>query len=201
MRIGIDIDDTTVVTVNGMIKYADIFDTQILGRNGINGNFGLINNRYYLQSLYGWTDEEKHDFFARYYEAVLKECSPMVNAPEVIRKLKDTGNEIYFITARLISVDGCDTETITKNTLDSNNIPYDYLIINASDKLRYCIENKIDIFIEDSFETCKTLEEKGIKTYLMTTKMNEEIDTGKIERIFSWDELYEKITKYITSIK
>ena len=64
MRIGIDIDDTTVVTVNGMIKYADIFDTQILGRNGINGNFGLINNRYYLQSLYGWTDEEKHDFFA-----------------------------------------------------------------------------------------------------------------------------------------
>ena len=125
----------------------------------------------------------------------------MVNAPEVIRKLKDTGHEIYFITARLTSVNGCDTETITKNTLNNNDIPYDCLIINASDKLKYCVENKIDIFIEDSFETCKTLEENGIKTYLMTTKMNEAIDTGNIERVFSWDELYEKIRNYIASFK
>lgn len=48
MRIGIDIDDTTVVTVETMIKYADIYDKNELGKNGINGNFGLIQNRYYL---------------------------------------------------------------------------------------------------------------------------------------------------------
>lgn len=61
MRIGIDIDDTIVKTVDSMIKYADIFDKQI-GGNGINGNMGLIVNRYYLKALYGWNDEEKINF-------------------------------------------------------------------------------------------------------------------------------------------
>ena len=32
MRIGMDIDDITFVTVNAMIKYADIYHSQILGR-------------------------------------------------------------------------------------------------------------------------------------------------------------------------
>lgn len=58
MRIAFDIDDTTFITVTSMIKYVDIYDKNTLGRNGINGNYGLIKNRYYLQALYGWTDEE-----------------------------------------------------------------------------------------------------------------------------------------------
>ena len=51
MRIGIDIDDTTLVTVNSMIKYADKFDIEELGRKGTNSNLGLIKNRYYLKVL------------------------------------------------------------------------------------------------------------------------------------------------------
>ena len=195
MRIGIDIDDTTVVTVNSMIKYADIYDINVLGRKGTNGNLGLIQNRYYLKALYGWSDEEKFDFFDRYYANVLEECVPMPNAPEVVRKLKEEGNEIYFITARLTGIKNCDTEIITKNTLERNQIPYDKLIINASDKLKFCKEHNIDIFIEDSYDTCKELQENGIKSYLMTTKMNENIDSGEIERVNNWKEIYFKINK------
>lgn len=195
MRIGIDIDDTTVVTVKSMIKYADIYDREQLGKKGINGNFGLIQNRYYLQALYGWSTEEKFAFFDIYYKNILEECTPLQNAPEVIRKLKKEGNEIFFITARLNNVKNCDTETITKNSLAENNIPYDKLIINASDKLKVCKEYDIDIFIEDSYDTCKELEENGIKSYLMTTKMNENIDTGDIERVSCWDEIYLKINQ------
>lgn len=195
MRIGIDIDDTTVVTVKSMIKYADIYDKKQLGKKGINGNFGLIQNRYYLQALYVWSKEEKFAFFDIYYKNILEECTPLQNAPEVIRKLKEEGNEIFFITARLNNVKNCDTETITKNTLAENNIPYDKLIINASDKLKVCKEYDIDIFIEDSFDTCKELQENGIKSYLMTTKMNENIETGDIERVSCWDEIYLKINQ------
>ena len=63
MKIGIDIDDTTVITVKSMIKYADKYDTEVLGRKGTNGNLGLIQNRYYLKVLYGWTEKEKFDFW------------------------------------------------------------------------------------------------------------------------------------------
>ena len=201
MKIGIDIDDTTVMTVEAMVKYGDIYDGEDLGRTGVKGNLGLIKNRYYLKALYGWTEEEKFAFFDKYYAKVLQECYPLPDAPEVIRKLKEEGHEIIFITARLTNVKTCNTPEITKRNLEDNNIPYDKLIINASDKLRYCKEEGIQIFIEDSFETCKTLEENGIKSYLMTTRMNADIDAGNVERVSSWDEIYSKIQNFINENK
>lgn len=201
MKIGIDIDDTTLITVKSMIKYADLYDTKILGRKGTNGNLGLIQNRYYLKVLYGWDDKTKFDFFDTYYKNVLEECVPMPNAPETITKLKEEGNEISFITARLTQIKNCDTENITIKTLKDNNIPYDKLIINASDKLKFCKENGIEIFIEDSYDTCKQLEENGIKTYLMTTKMNQNIDAGEIERVKDWNEIYQKVKSYIEKVE
>ena len=62
MNIGIDIDDTTMITVNSMIKYADKYDIEILGRKGTNGNLGLIKNRYYLKVLYNWDEKNKIRF-------------------------------------------------------------------------------------------------------------------------------------------
>lgn len=196
MRIGIDIDDTTVITVNAMVKYADKYDTLVLGRKGTNNNLGLIKNRYYLKALYGWTDEEKFGFFNMYYKNVLEECVPMPNVDKVIKKLKEDGHEIYFITARLNNIPECNTEEITKETLKRANIPYDKLIINAGDKILACKENKIDFFIEDSYETCKQLSKINIPSILMTTKMNKNIDEGNIRRVHNWDEIYSEIVKY-----
>ena len=197
MRIGIDIDDTTLVLVKSLLKYADIYNRDILGKKGITGSYGSIKNRYYLRALYGWTEDEIKKFFNMYYKDSIKGCTPMENASEVITNLKNEGHEIYFITARPTNIENCNTEEITKNSLDKFNIPYDKLIINASDKLKCSKENDIDIFIEDSVETCEILEQNGIKTYLMTTKMNSEIDTKEIERVSNWQEIYTCINKYI----
>lgn len=194
MRIGIDLDDTTFYTYKSMIKYADIYDTKILGRKGSNGNLGLIQNRYYLKHLYGWTDEEKQEFFRRYYKNILEECEPMENSSEIINKLKEN-NEIYFVTARLTNVPDCNTDQITKESLKRNNISYDELISNASDKLAVCKDQRINIFIEDSYDTCKELEENGIKAFLMTTPMNKNIDSGNVERVNNWKEIYDKLKK------
>lgn len=197
MNIGIDIDDTIAFTSKSMIKYADLYDKNILGKSGINGNFGLITNRYYLSTLYGWDDKTKQDFFNLYYKNILEECEIMPHVIDSINSLKAENNNIYFITARLMKIDNCDTVDITKNTL--NDIKYDELIIE-SDKLKICKEKNIDIFVEDSYDTCKELQLNGIKTYLMTTKMNERIEDEEIERVKSWDELYLKINNYIGSL-
>lgn len=193
MIIGIDIDDTTVVAVKSMVKYGDKYDTEVLGREAKKDNLGQIKDRYYLKALYGWTEKEKFAFFDMYYKNVLEECEPLPNASEVINKLKNKGHEIIFITARLTNIKECDTESITKSTFKKYNIPYDKLIMNVDSKLEFCKENGVEVFIDDSFETCKSLQENGIKAYLMTTRMNRNIDTGKIERVTSWDEIYEKI--------
>ncbi len=196
MRIGIDIDDTTFITVKAMLKYGDIYDKEVVGGKGINGNLGLITNRYYLKALYGWDEQTKFHFFDTYYKNILEESYPMENAENVIKRLKQN-HEIYFITARLLGIKNCDTEKITIDSLKKYHILYDKLIINASNKLKFCLENHIEIFIEDSFDTCKELEEHGIKTFLMTTKMNESIESDNIERVSNWIELKKKIENYL----
>ena len=193
MIIGIDIDDTTVVTVKSMVKYGDKYDTEVLGRKAQKDNLGQIKDRYYMRALYGWTDEQKFAFCDMYYKNALEECYPLPNAGEKINKLKEEGNEIIFITARLTNVKNCDTESITKTTLEKYGIPYDKLIMNVDNKLEFCQKYGVEVFIDDSFETCKSLQDNGIKSYLMTTRMNQNIEPGNVERVTSWDEVYEKI--------
>ena len=114
----------------------------------------------------------------------------------MLQKLKEEGNTIHFITARLMNIKDCDTETITKKSLDNFNIPYDSLNLHISDKLTFCKEHEIDVLIEDSYETCRELADNGIKSILMTTKMNSDIEDKEIVRVNNWDEIYEEIKKY-----
>ena len=196
MKIGIDIDDTTFLTVKSMLKYADIFEEEISGVPINRDSFGLIKNRYYLKVLYGWDEKTKFAFFDKYYKNVLEECTMLPNADKTIQKLKEEGDTIHFITARLMNIKDCDTEVITRKSLENFNIPYDSLNLHISDKLTFCKENKIDVLIEDSYETCKELADNGIKSILMTTKMNTDIETKGIIRVNNWDEIYEEIEKY-----
>ena len=118
------------------------------------------------------------------------------NADKTIQKLKEEGNTIHFITARLMNIKNCDTEAITKKSLNDFNIPYDSLNLHISDKLTFCKEHGIDLLIEDSYETCRELADNGIKSILMTTKMNSDIEDKEIVRVNNWDEIYEEIEKY-----
>ena len=195
MKIGIDIDDTTFLTVKSMLKYGDIFEEEISGVPLNRDSFGMIKNRYYLKALYGWDDETKFAFFRKYYKNVLEECTLLPNADKVIQKLKEEGNTIHFITARLMNIEGCDTEKITRASLEKFNIPYDYLDLHVSDKVKFFKENNIDLCIEDSFETCRQMLDNGIKAILMTTKMNEQIEAKDIIRVNTWDEIYAEIQK------
>lgn len=191
MKIGIDIDDTTLNTVNEMIRYGDLFCHDVLKKTDTKNSISDITNRFYLNSLYGWDDETKFNFFNLYYSQVLKDCTPKLDSPKIIRKLKEEGNKIYFISARLTNIPNCPTENITIDTFKKYNIPYDKIIIAAYDKLNYCLENEIEIFIDDSLEVLESLSSHKIKCYLMTTPMNQSIIVSKdIKRVSNWEEIY-----------
>ncbi|MCI8276477.1 MAG: hypothetical protein HFJ46_00830 [Clostridia bacterium] len=201
MKIGIDIDDTTLLTVKSMLKYADIFQEEISGISNNRDSFGLIKNRYYLKILYGWDEKTKFAFFDKYYKNVLEECTMLPKADKTIQKLKKEGDTIHFITARLMNIESCDTEAITKKSLNNFNIPYNSLNLHIRDKLTFCKEQNIELLIEDSYETCKELKDNGIESILMTTKMNSDIQDDRIVRVNNWDEIYEKITEIKNNIK
>lgn len=196
MKIGIDIDDTTFLTVKSMLKYADIFEQEISGKTINRDSMGLIKNRYYLKELYGWDNETKGAFLKKYYKKVLEECTMLPYVNKVIQKLKANGETIYFVTARLMNIEGCDSESITRKSLLDFDIPYDKLYVGISDKLTFFKKHNIDICIEDSYETCREFTNNGIKSILMTTPMNKDIDAGEVTRVNNWLEIYDEIEKY-----
>ena len=200
MKIGIDIDDTTFLTVKSMLKYADKFEEEISGIPMKKDSFGLIKDRYYLKVLYGWDDKTKFEFFDKYYKNVLEECVMLPDANKTIQKLKNEGDTIHFVTARLMNIKNCDTEEITKKSLNDCGIPYDSLNLHVSNKLEFFKENKIELCIEDSYETCRELTNNGIKSILMTTKMNANIHDKEIVRVNNWNEIYNEVEKYKISI-
>ena len=199
MKIGIDIDDTTFITVKSMLKYADKFELERTGKVN-KDSFGMIKDRYYLKALYKWDDEIKYAFFRKYYKNVLEECVLMPGADVTIKSLKDEGDTIYFVTARLMDVEGCDTERITKESLSKYNVPYDSLRLHINDKVTFFRDNNIELCIEDSYDTCRKLTDIGIKSILITTKMNEKIDSKEIVRASTWKEVYDEVEKYKKSL-
>ena len=195
MNIGTDIDDTITYTTDIMIKYADKYNEEILGNDKLSYNIGNITDRHYLSNIYGWSKEIKGDFFNMYYKNIIRECQVIEDVANVLTKLKKEGNDIYFVTARMTNINGCDTEAITKEMLNINNIPYDGIIFNAKEKLEYADKFNIDIFVDDCFDICNTLEKNGIKTLLVTTEINNKIETN-IERVNNWKQIYERINCY-----
>lgn len=84
---------------------------------------------------------------------------------------------------------------MTKDWLNKHNIYYDQLILtnayNKHEKADKCIENKIDIMIDDSVRTCKDCINNCITTLLMDTPYNKY--EQNITRVHNWNEIYKYI--------
>ena len=195
MNIGIDIDDTISETFEALLPYSQKYTIEDLKRKSninINGNY---TNHLYIENANGWNDTETKNFWKKYYGDILKEVNIKKFASEVINKLKKNGNKIYLITARW-DIPNISTKQITENWLIKNNIMYDKLFMNASDKLQLVKENNIDLFIDDSYKNCKKVSENAnTKVYMMTSMVNKDLDDKTIKRVFSWPEIDNLINK------
>ena len=68
MNIGIDIDDTIMLTAESMFKYAEIYKNKV-SQTQINENcLGYIKDSYYINAYYGWNHKTTISFFNEYYK-------------------------------------------------------------------------------------------------------------------------------------
>ena len=114
-----------------------------------------------------------------------------VFASDIIKRLKEKGNNIFLITARWNTNEN-NVENVTIKWLENNNVIYDKLFLNAeaNRKVQIVEENNIDIFIDDSFENCKDVSERTkAKVYMMNTRVNEKFSLQNIKRVYSWSEI------------
>lgn len=193
MNIGIDIDDTISETFETMLPYAQKYTLEELKREPkINMNQDFLDH-FYIVKMNGWQEQEAINFWSKYYGEIIQKVNIKKFASEVINKLKQEGHKIYLITARW-NMPNDNIQGITKQWLTENNIEYDELIINASDKLKVVKEKNINLFIDDSFTNCKSIaENSSAKVYMMTSKINGNLEHEKIKRVYSWTEVYSLI--------
>ena len=190
MRIGIDLDDTITKTDEILFKYAKIYNEEekIL--------FNINREEWNLTKAFGWNEENIKEFFSKYLKSIYEEAEIKENAKERINKLKDDGNEIIIITAR-------DTKSlkevheVCKDWLINNKINVDKIVVDGEDKAQKCLENKIDIFIDDNICNCENVYNNlKIPVLLMNSRYNKDYQNPKIKRVYNWNEIYNEICKY-----
>lgn len=195
MNIGIDIDDTISNTFETFLPYIQKFVEEDLNRK-LDLNLSSRTDYYNIMEKYDLSEEEARTFWVNYYVEILENVKPKESAVEVINLLKEKGHSIFLITARFD--DGIvDVKAITEKWLEANKINYDKLIINSHNKLETAKEEKINIFIDDSIRNCEMVSSENIKAYMFLSKNNSYYENENIEKVVSWNELYEKIKEVI----
>lgn len=195
MNIGIDIDDTISETFETLLPYSQKYTIEDLKKESKIDFRADLSNHFYIVYMNNWTENEAINFWNKYYAEILKKVNIKTFAADVINKLREQGHKIYLITARW-DMPGDNVKEITRKWLEEKEVKYDELIINASDKAKLVEENKIDIFIDDSFNNCKSIvENTNSKVYMMTSRVNGNLNDYKVKRVFSWPEIYDLINK------
>lgn len=196
MNIGIDIDNTLTD-----IK-KDLFDIANKYTKKINPNFkyksfvkfdGFTNMAAFYVDLFGWNNEQLESFFRNERIEVVDKALPRPEVVDVLKKLKDNGNNIYIVTARTDKYDDMPYER-AKVWLDKNGIVYDKLIVGATDKVKVCKELGIDAFIDDQLNNCMKISQSGITTIRLTNS-KEEYD--HVVNMSNFNQIFE----YICSLK
>ncbi len=177
MRIGFDLDDTICNTDELTTYYQDIY---------------IKEKKISADTL--WNDMQyKLDFLKLYCEKIFLEAKLKESVKDVIDSLKDEGNEIYIITAR--SLDHIfNAYEVTKKYLENNSILFDKLIIKAGDKVNACIENKIDVMIDNSKYNFDMLVLNDVNAILYD-EFNEYEEVEN--RVTGWNQMIRKIKEVV----
>ncbi|MGN1302810.1 MAG: hypothetical protein ACI4VO_04125, partial [Clostridia bacterium] len=191
MIIGIDIDNVISNFNEELLKAYIEHDKELRNTGIINKNAPYIRN-----GMFDWTDEEEKTFYKENIERIAINLKAIEGASKYIKKLKQDGHTIYIISGR-DNGEYTDPYNMTKNWLEKYDIVYDKLFLvdayNSHSKTEICLENNVDIMIDDSKRMCKDIKEHGIRAFLMDTPYNR--DTNEFERVCSWEEIYKVIKK------
>ena len=190
MRIGIDIDGVLTDIEQWQLDYGskvvfEQYHKEIINSDG-----------YDIKEIFNVERNLDDDFWRKYlFEYSIKEPARKFS-DEVTNKLTEDGNEIYIITARFLTdkedENGRKMRDIVINWLKKYNIDYDKIIFSPEEKLDICLDNNIDLMIEDKVDNINTISEK-IPVICFDARYNKECKGKNIYRCYSWYDIYAKI--------
>ena len=182
MIIGIDIDDTITNSSKVIKRYL----MKYLGHDVVKNNFrGIMRGNYVNDVL--------ETFYSKYGIEMGNAIRVKKDAAEVINRLHDEGHKIVIVTARSNNFYG-NAQEFCINYLNENGIKYDKLFTAQIYKSKLCIDENIDLMIDDSIDTVEEIKALGKKSILFTSALNKN-EKCNTKRLNSWKEVYNYIQK------
>ena len=187
MKIGIDIDGVILDYERVLKTYGDLYNFIELKKDGI-----INRNEHYLRNRYDWTDDERMNFVNKYFLKLSKQTPLIPGAKDVIDMLQKEGNELIIISARSGMIEEMKDVAIEK--FEEEGIAFNKYYWKQDDKLEVAKKEKIDVMIDDSYEVCKKLSSKGIKTIYFRDKDMKVLEQNEnLKEVSNWGEIYRYI--------
>ena len=194
MRIGIDIDGVLTDIEQWQLDYGSKFYFEKYGKE-IQNNEG-----YETTEIFKVDSKVDDEFWTEYFKDYSINVDVRKFSSEVIKKLKQDGNEIYIITARGSFLSHSanvmlfeENKNIVLEWLRKNEIEYDKIIFSPEDKLSICLENNIDVMIEDKVDNINKISTR-IPVICFHAGYNKNCKGNNIFRCYSWYDIYSKIS-------
>lgn len=194
MKIGIDIDGVLNSQYNFCIDYGTKFCHEL-------GKYKLENiNVIDTTDMFLWDETTAHEFWNKYREDLVTYLPAKVYASEVIKKLRDEGNEIIIITARKNNDEWfpesirSDVEGLTKRWLKENNIIYDKIFFNVRDKGELSRKENVDVMIDDDPINIRKLV-GNTEVIIFDYPYNRSDEFKELNRAYSWYDIYRIINR------
>ena len=145
------------------------------------------------------TDSKIHELmtsenFAKEVDRIGTISAFMPGVFEMLRTLRDRGHELVLITARGALCMDIEVNA-TKKQLAEVGFKFDHEFYGASNKAKICIEQGIDIMIDDDNKNCLQLGQAGIKTLYFRDRNVEKLDHPNITEVDNWCHIYKEILK------
>lgn len=193
MRIGIDIDG--VLTDYERFSY-DYFSKYCI-ENKI--DYHILGSQYETCDTFNVNKNTEKQFWKKHLNYYATDYPARHFASEVIKKLKEEGNEIYIITARTLTdrqdESGQKMRETVEDWLAKNMIEYDKIIYckrPTYNKINEVNNYKIDIMIEDSPQNIEKLS-KLIPVIIFHSEYNKNCNLPNTTRCYSWYDIYNTI--------
>lgn len=194
MNIGIDIDGVLTDLERTTID----FGTKMCIEE--NWPITIDLSKYWEVEAFGWTSEQADKFWNKYLVEYVTQSPARRFAKEIISKLREEGNNIYIITAR--DENGMPPEyygkmqELTRKWLKEQEIEYNELIFASdNEKAQKCIENKIDVMIEDSPGNIEDIAKK-VKVIKFDCQYNKNVVNENVITAYSWYHIYDILKKF-----
>ena len=195
MNIGVDVDGVLLNTPEFMRKYGERYFKRPPADP----------DAYEMEDMFRVSHKQVFFFGLRWFlPYYCRKYPPYPQAGSTYGELIREGNKIFQITSRKATMDhnliGYLSRRFLNHWLRDNGFFHDKLFYCHEEgvswqKLMHCLENNVDVMIDDNPVTANVLANNGIRVLLYDAPYNQSIEGDHITRVKNWNEIREILCK------